>query len=300
MSLYTQLKRTSSKIVMVARNVTFSRREKFQRMRYFITGLIVMSLLCYALLYWICLQTSQTLGLSTTRISLPCWNHHKNSSYIPLHGTIILNPRPLIIANNNSSNSTATVDAGTCISYYHSATNELQEHCLPSFAIVGAMKAGTGALMKWLNLHPYLMSGKGSEGKREIHFFGQQYEEAQCKVCEYAKHFVVYKGQKRKTQTQTQTDSQQTPVKTGGNRLRPVDVDRLYTFDKSPDYMRDRDKLLQMKTLLPSLRIVVLLRNPVSRAYSGFRHNCRHHRYSNNVANNRNNSSLLKVLVIVE
>ena len=67
-----------------------------------------------------------------------------------------------------------------------------------------------------------------------------------------------------------------------------------YTFDKSPDYIRDLRKLQQIATMLPSAKLILLVRNPTSRAYSGiatcqvyilclilvgFQHNCRHHRY---------------------
>ena len=53
-------------------------------------------------------------------------------------------------------------DAGVCVA----------QRCLPTFLIVGAMKCGTGALMKALNQHPYLVSGRGEHGGREIHYFG--------------------------------------------------------------------------------------------------------------------------------
>lgn len=43
----------------------------------------------------------------------------------------------------------------------------------------------------------------------------------------------------------------------------------MITFDKSPDYMRSSLKMGQIATLLPSVRILVILRNPSSRAYSG-------------------------------
>jgi hypothetical protein len=42
-----------------------------------------------------------------------------------------------------------------------------------------------------------------------------------------------------------------------------------YTFDKSPDYMRDIQKLQQMHTVVPSARIIVIIRDPTARSYSG-------------------------------
>jgi hypothetical protein len=65
------------------------------------------------------------------------------------------------------------------------------------------------------------------------------------------------------------------------------------TFDKSPDYMRSAQKMGQIVNLLPSAKILLILRNPSSRAYSGdtslphsnsppigFHHNCRHSRFA--------------------
>jgi hypothetical protein len=39
------------------------------------------------------------------------------------------------------------------------SSKEIVMKCLPSFIIAGAMKCGTGELMKWLNLNPFLRSG---------------------------------------------------------------------------------------------------------------------------------------------
>ena len=43
------------------------------------------------------------------------------------------------------------LDAGDCVMIGQ------QIKCLPSFMIVGAMKSGTGALLRWLGMHPSLM-----------------------------------------------------------------------------------------------------------------------------------------------
>jgi sulfur transfer complex TusBCD TusB component (DsrH family) len=51
----------------------------------------------------------------------------------------------------------------------------------------------------------------------------------------------------------------------------------VYTFDKSPDYIRDKVKLQQIATMLPSAKIVVMLRDPVVRAISGSKYM---HKYS--------------------
>ena len=43
--------------------------------------------------------------------------------------------------------------------------------------------------------------------------------------------------------------------------------------------MRSKLKLQQMKDMLPNIKVIMLLRSPTDRAYSGFEHNCRHKRY---------------------
>ena len=50
-------------------------------------------------------------------------------------------------------------------------------------------------------------------------------------------------------------------------------------FDKSPDYIRSPRKLSQMLSLLPHQKLLVMIRDPVTRMYSEFQHHCRHGRY---------------------
>lgn len=94
--------------------------------------------------------------------------------------------------------------------------------------------------------------GRGKTGENEVHFFGDQAAEAECDWKEYLTRFP---------------------------KMTPQEAKTLYTFEKSPDYMRSAVKLQQMKEMLPSVKLIMLLRNPTDRAYSGFGHNCRHGRY---------------------
>lgn len=135
--------------------------------------------------------------------------------------------------------------------------------CFPSFMIIGAMKAGTGVLMKALNHHkqPFFQSGFGTQGKREVHYFGENHlhlpldRQGIIHVYEdYLNHF---------------------PLK----YLFRSHVPDIITFDKTPDYMRDSSAMSQIKHLFPSMKFIIILRNPTDRAISGFNHNCRHKRY---------------------
>jgi len=126
------------------------------------------------------------------------------------------------------------------------------------------MKSGTGELMKWLDRHPYLKAGKGKiiENDKiietnEIHYFGEAYTKATCKWLSYLQYFPNF----------------------GVGETLESSIKEIYTFEKSPDYMRSEEKIKQMKNLLPNLRLLIILRNPVTRAISAFDHNCRHNRY---------------------
>jgi len=200
--------------------------------------------------------TSSVSSTATASSSDSCWRYARPMHSIECGGRdrdgdgsrgICRSSRPLL--NSSLSMNCACgrgLDAGYCVS------SGSKVRCLPSFVIAGAMKSGTGALLRWLEKHPHLQSGKGADNTNEIHFFGRNYEAAECKWSAYAQHFP---------------------------RMSYKRASQVYTFDKSPDYMRDPEKIKQMALLVPSAKIIVTLRNPSSRAYSGFQHNCRHTRF---------------------
>lgn len=199
----------------------------------------------------------------------------------------------IVLAGRDSGPSKAAdalLDAGSCVQTPSaSAASPLSqtlrtssEHadlrCLPSFMIIGAMKCGTGELMKWLQLHPKLRLGTGAGDKREIHYFTSTVSNnnknkraasssatvrpnsvseidmgTSAKLLEYAQFFPEF----------TATQARET-----------------YTFEKSPDYIRDHNALRTIRSLLPSVKLVLLLRNPAHRALSEFSHHCRHGRYA--------------------
>ena len=164
------------------------------------------------------------------------------------------------------------VDAGVCVPV-RPPLSSFSPHvrCFPSFVIVGAMKAGTGVLMHLLNQHPLLVSGKGEDGSNEIHFFRSARHDAgppwkgpfgEVTACSgdeswaYLSHFPSFSA--------------------GANLAQQH---QKKTFDKSPDYMRSKASIARLHAMLPSAKLVVLLRNPATRALSEFKHNCRHGRY---------------------
>ena len=122
--------------------------------------------------------------------------------------------------------------------------------CYPAFLIIGAMRSGTGALLRALNRHPRLRSGRGEGGGREVHFFSSLRKDEEL-------HDYVYRF----------------PL------LPEAEARGMQFFDKSPDYMRSKAALRQLHLVVPSAKLIVILRDPARRAISEFHHNCRHGRY---------------------
>jgi hypothetical protein len=134
--------------------------------------------------------------------------------------------------------------------------------CLPTFIIVGAMKSGTGELLKLLNFHPNLTSGKGLNNKNEIHFFKNNNNILETKNNDSLKYL--------------------NKIKEYSNffpNFNLVQAKQIHTFDKSPDYIRSYRKMKNIHALFPNMKIIIILRNPIFRAISEFHHHCRHRRY---------------------
>ncbi len=106
---------------------------------------------------------------------------------------------------------------------------------LPTFVIVGAMKSGTTSLARWLKPHPQVFLSE----IKELHFFDEHYDKG---IDWYRRHFA-----------------------SAGSSLA--------VGEATPAYMYDEQAPARMHALLPEVRIVVILRNPVDRAYSHYWHN---------------------------
>jgi len=108
---------------------------------------------------------------------------------------------------------------------------------LPDFLIIGAQKSGTSALYHNLNRHPsiYLPT---SDGKIEIQFFNNE-KNWQRGVNWYKSHF-------------TQSDCLQ--------------------GEKTPEYLFFNKCHKRMHRIVPNAKLIILLRNPVDRAYSHWNH----------------------------
>jgi Sulfotransferase domain len=116
---------------------------------------------------------------------------------------------------------------------------------LPSALIIGAQRSGSTSLFNYLAQHPDVLPPLG----KEIHYFDLH----------YARGLRWYRGR--------------FPF---AHRLRPPAI----TIDASPYYLAHPLAAERAHRLLPEVKLVALLRNPIERAFSHYQHEVRDGRES--------------------
>ncbi len=112
---------------------------------------------------------------------------------------------------------------------------------LPDFLIIGAQKCGTTYLYHLLCQHPYVAPAT----TKEVHFFDTNFEEG---VQWYRSHFS-------------------TPTEKDGRKM--------LTGESSPYYIYHPQAARRAAKVVPEVKLIALLRNPVDRAYSDYNHKFR-------------------------
>ncbi len=223
------------------------------------------------------------------------------------------------------------IDAASCYAISPSTVNKIfslsslsssshqRYRCLPSFLIIGAMKSGTGELMKWLNLHPFLQVGNGFEyyERRQQLLEPQIYssvaknsllETKNLKEVHYFSKFLSsHRNHNQLHQHANSSEPRSQPSSSpyahfyappSGPYLSSMEkwsilseylnyfpefthdeAESIYTFEKSPDYIRNSAILSLISEVLPSIKLLLQLRNPAIRALSEFQHHCRKKRF---------------------
>lgn len=122
----------------------------------------------------------------------------------------------------------------------------VNRNCLPNVFVIGAAKCGTTALVDYLFQHPDVYQGY----EKECHFFNDD-EAFECGTEAYIREFF------------NKSDS------------------FAIRIDGTPGYLRDGSKVIpRIKQVygneeLKQLKFIVMLRDPLDRAYSHYRHMCR-------------------------
>ena len=118
---------------------------------------------------------------------------------------------------------------------------------LPDFVIIGAQKAGTTSLYDFIIKHPVIASAS----EKELHYFSRRYTFGELW---YRSNFPTNLSKRRFYK------------KTGQNLL---------SGEASPTYLFYPAVSGRMKNVLPNAKLIVILRNPVDRAYSQYHHSKR-------------------------
>lgn len=122
-----------------------------------------------------------------------------------------------------------------------------EQRAMPDFIIIGAQKAGTTSFYRYLMQHPQVMEAAG----KEVHFFDYRFRRG---VRWYKAHF---------------------PRAAEIDRLRETLRKPVITGEASPYYLFHPHAPRRMAELIPGVKLIVLLRNPVDRARSHYYHEIR-------------------------
>ena len=112
----------------------------------------------------------------------------------------------------------------------------------PSFLIIGALKGGTTSLHRYLSDHPAVYCS----GRKEVHYFSLTYPLGERW---YLSHF---------------------PLKTRAAATRLRHGARLAVGEATPAYLFDPRSPGRVHAFDPRMKLIVVLRDPVERAYSHF------------------------------
>ena len=143
---------------------------------------------------------------------------------------------------SGGTNNMATIDKHVFEKAFRAGTNPLR--MMPDFMIIGAMRGGTTSLYSYLTAHPNISPAH----MKEVHFFDVYFHKG---LHWYRAQFpsTVQKYYAEHIQKQT-----------------------FITGEASPYYLFHPHAPRRIAQLLPQVKLVVLLRNPVSRAYSHYYH----------------------------
>ena len=113
-------------------------------------------------------------------------------------------------------------------------------HALPDYLIIGAAKCGTSSLYEYLIQHPNVEPAIG----KEINFFDMRYDRG---INWYRTYF---------------------PSLIQRSFSKSIFKNNLITGEATPRYIDHPHAPERVKNLLPNVKLIVMLRNPVDRAYS--------------------------------
>jgi hypothetical protein len=126
--------------------------------------------------------------------------------------------------------------------FYRGVTSSIR--LLPDFLIIGTQRGGTTSLFHYLEAHACIKSAVN----KDLHFFDRKYDKG---LGWYRGHF---------------------PTRVEQWFTRRLQGRAFLTVEASPSYLFHPHAAGRVARAVPRVRLIVLLRNPVSRAYSQYHH----------------------------
>jgi Sulfotransferase domain len=120
--------------------------------------------------------------------------------------------------------------------------NPLVNLAMPDFLIIGTMRGGTTSLYNYLLTHPQIAAAT----RKEIHFFDKNFDRG---IAWYQAQF---------------------PSLLQGDMAETRQGQRVLTGEASPRYLFHPQAPARAALVVPNTKLIVLLRNPVDRAYSHY------------------------------
>lgn len=115
---------------------------------------------------------------------------------------------------------------------------------LPDVFVIGVQKGGTSSLTQYLQAHPQILPPQ----RKDVYYFNN--ENRYRRGLNYYRAFFPLNYQKRKNDRRTNAPS--------------------ITFDGTPNYFDVPEAAHRLKNDFPNAKLVLLLRDPVARAYSNY------------------------------
>tara|TARA_B100000686_G_scaffold335061_1_gene403183 strand:+ start:157 stop:882 length:726 start_codon:yes stop_codon:yes gene_type:complete len=124
---------------------------------------------------------------------------------------------------------------------------------LPDFLIIGAQKCGTTSLWNYLLKHPNILPNY--DNRKEIQYFDQKMKKG---INWYKAHFPTKRAIEQKK--------------------KEIGCGKVLVGEATTHYIFHPRVARAVKEVMPKVKIVVLLRDPISRAYSHYHHEVREKR----------------------
>ena len=174
----------------------------------------------------------------------------------------------------------------------YGATNENRTKVVvpnnePAFIIIGVQKSGSTSLLSHFRDHPQVLQTKLGK-RREAHFFDTRWEHqvekgwekhglkgANDRHCFALEEYMkIFETETILANSQTMDHGATTTIMDGNQQHESSNSTHhlpMYTFEKTPMYFTDSFAPARIKQTVPWSKLVLILRNPVDRAYSHYK-----------------------------